>query len=291
MKEIKTANKFLFDLLVYQIIMGFVLHKVDLSGKYFFLFQIIFLFTPILFYFWSGKNKFLDVVKIKKISGKNIFLLILFGFTIQPVMSFFSCLGTLFAKNLNQQLVLNLVKHNLLIAIFFVAFLPALFEEIIFRGIFFFGYKKTQPISKAFFVNALSFAVLHMSYQQFFYAFIMGLIFCAMDFYMDSILPSILVHFIFNATQILKAYIFLNRKNFYFADLFLFDFEINNLFCAFFIAISFLPISIFLFYQITKTQNKASVNGDKKYIKEGKEGKIFTWHLVFYLVLCFLCMR
>ena len=113
MKEIKLANRFIFWLLMYEIIMKFIFELIKLNIKSMFLLQVIFMFMPITFYFLITKEKIFDVIKIKKVSKKNICILILLAFVIQPVMSFFAVLGDLFAKNQNKiQDLLNIILEN-----------------------------------------------------------------------------------------------------------------------------------------------------------------------------------
>ena len=200
MKEIKLANRFIFLLLIYEVAVKLIFELIKLNIKSMFLLQIIFVFMPILFYFLITKEKISDVIKIKKISKKNICVLILLAFVIQPVMNFFAVLGELFVKDQNrmQDILSIILSNDLLSAVFLFALLPAILEEIIFRGIFFFGYRETNPITKAVFINSLAFAALHLNFQQFFYAFAMGWIFCLIDFSLNSIIPSMTLHFIFN---------------------------------------------------------------------------------------------
>ena len=299
MKEIKLANKFIFWLLLYEIVIKLVFELIKLNTKSMFLLQLICMFMPIVFYFLVTNEKISDVIKLNKISRKNICVLILLAFVIQPVMIFFAVLGELFAKDQNRMKeILNMILgNNLLTAIFLFAFIPAIFEEIIFRGIFFFGYRKTNPITKAIFINSLAFAALHLNFQQFFYAFAMGWIFCLIDFSLDSIIPSMVLHFIFNATQVSKIYLSTNAiglnqfKNLYnMRNYILQNNIIPSILIPFFISLFFFPVSIYLLnilIQDFKNKNQ-SVTDNYVYTKTGK---IFTWSLILYLAICFLFMR
>ena len=254
---------------------------------------------PIAFYFLLTKEKIFDVIKIKKVSKKNICVLILLSLTIQPVMNFFAFLGELFAKDQNRmQDILNMILgNNLLLSIFLFALMPSVFEEIIFRGIFFFGYKKTNPIVKAIFINSLAFAALHLNFQQFFYAFAMGWIFCLIDVSLDSIIPSVILHFIFNATQVSKAYFFAHSiglngfKQLYNINSFsLKNDDISTFLITFFASLFFLPISMYLLNTLVKNFKTKSQSVTNNYV-DTKAKQIFTLPLIFYLAICFLFMR
>ena len=110
MKEIKLANKFIFWLLLYEIVIKLVFELIKLNTKSMFLLQLICMFMPIVFYFLVTNEKISDVIKLNKISRKNICVLILLAFVIQPVMIFFAVLGELFAKDQNRMKeILNMV--------------------------------------------------------------------------------------------------------------------------------------------------------------------------------------
>ena len=299
MKEIKLANRFIFLLLIYEVAVKLIFELIKLNIKSMFLLQIIFVFMPILFYFLITKEKISDVIKIKKISKKNICVLILLAFVIQPVMNFFAVLGELFVKDQNrmQDILSIILSNDLLSAVFLFALLPAILEEIIFRGIFFFGYRETNPITKAVFINSLAFAALHLNFQQFFYAFAMGWIFCLIDFSLNSIIPSMTLHFIFNATQVSKAYLSahafgVNRfKNLYsISGTIMKNYSVSTFLISFFVPLFFLPVSIYLLNILTKNlkTNSQSMTNDNTYTKARQ---IFTWPLIFYLAICFLFMR
>ncbi len=299
MKEIKLANRFIFLLLIYEVSVKLIFEFIKLNIRSMFLLQIIFMFMPIVFYFLLTKKKVFDVVKLKKISKKNICVLILLSFAIQPVMNFLAVLGEFFANDQNRmQDILNIIlESNLLTAIFLFALIPAVLEEIIFRGIFFFGYRKTNPITKAIFINSLTFAALHLNFQQFFYAFVMGWIFCLIDFSLDSIIPSMILHFIFNATQVSKVYLSARAfgidrfKNLYnVRNIILKSYSVSTFLISFLISLFFFPISMYLLNTLVKNFKIKSQSVTNNYAyTEAKQ--IFTLPLIFYLAICFLFMR
>jgi membrane protease YdiL (CAAX protease family) len=51
-------------------------------------------------------------------------------------------------------------------------------------------------------VSAIFFALVHHSFFSFGYAFVAGVIFMAIDLALDSVIPSILIHFINNALSV-----------------------------------------------------------------------------------------
>lgn len=82
------------------------------------------------------------------------------------------------------------------------ALVPAVLEEAVFRYL---PMKLIAPYSRRWCVmlSAIYFALIHMSVYQLPYAFLAGLIFIIIDLACDSILPSLLLHFVNNAVSVL----------------------------------------------------------------------------------------
>lgn len=75
--------------------------------------------------------------------------------------------------------------------------LPALYEEMFFRGTLLKCFPKENVIS-AIFVTALCFALYHLSVAQFVYQFIYGVVLATLTVYAKSVIPAIITHFINN---------------------------------------------------------------------------------------------
>lgn len=85
-----------------------------------------------------------------------------------------------------------------------VAVLPAIFEELLFRGIVLKGLRSFSPALAVVLCGAL-FAVFHQNPAQTVYQFCCGAAFALLAFRSGSVLPTVLAHFINNATVILLA--------------------------------------------------------------------------------------
>ena len=78
-------------------------------------------------------------------------------------------------------------------------------EEILFRGVLYSRLRKANPI-KGILLSALLFGIAHMNFQQFSYAFFLGIIFGCLLEATDSIFATITAHMIFNGSSILLTY-------------------------------------------------------------------------------------
>ncbi|MBR2930167.1 MAG: CPBP family intramembrane metalloprotease [Clostridia bacterium] len=82
------------------------------------------------------------------------------------------------------------------------ALMPSLLEEMLFRYL---PMKLIAPYSRrtAILISSLFFALIHMSLFQLPYAFFAGLIFILIDLAADSVLPSMIIHFVNNTISVL----------------------------------------------------------------------------------------
>ena len=93
------------------------------------------------------------------------------------------------------------LPQNVFLALIYHALLPSVLEELLFRylPIRLFGESRRAAVI----VSSLSFALVHHSFFSFGYAFIAGVIFALVDIATDSILPSVILHFVNNALSVL----------------------------------------------------------------------------------------
>ncbi len=85
--------------------------------------------------------------------------------------------------------------------------LPAIGEELIFRGIIFQGLRKNYSTIISVVFSSLLFALVHGSLVQFIYPFILGLILSVLRLRTNSLIVPIIVHFFNNAIVVTSEYI------------------------------------------------------------------------------------
>lgn len=169
------------------------------------------------------ENKIISKPKFNK-------LLIYIGLTLVAYLMLTPVINTitiLFAKLGLQPTTItyNLTPANYFISLISLVLLPAVCEELLFRGLIFKGLK---PYGKTFsiVVSALMFSIFHMSIEQAVYPFVMGLLFGVIMYNENNILYCIVVHFISNFTTLTLSYfgisLFTNHWSYYLIALFLF---------------------------------------------------------------------
>ncbi len=136
-----------------------------------------------------------------------IALVTLFGFNY--LISYLTHLMSLVGYNPDSSLPLPLDNAGwLILNLFVLAVIPAICEEFIYRGMILNGFRKFGSIA-AIFISALFFALAHGSAMQFFYQFVLGVVLAAVVIKTGSIIASMVVHFVNNATVLIYNYIYI----------------------------------------------------------------------------------
>jgi len=205
MKYIKSAGCFsLFYVILYFILstgMG-----IFITNTYLFttLFYGILLIAAFLYLKICGDDT-KKTLRMHKIHIGSFFLVILLAFTIRPVAGFITMIANLFFQDVTTNTMTQKVMQSLGLSVFTTAFLPGLVEEILFRGVLYSRLRKANPI-KGILLSALLFGIAHMNFQQFSYAFFLGIVFGCLLEATDSIFATITAHMIFNGSSILLTY-------------------------------------------------------------------------------------
>ena len=213
----KNADRFMFLLMIFLIFIGNVVllsilklfpnllstQNIWISQS---IFAIICFILPIILVLFIKKIKFKDIIPLNPLSLKNFFLIIFLSFTIQPMLQLIGAITNVFFKDEISDAIGLFASLSLPKALFVSALVPAITEELAFRGVILTGYKKT-PVLIGVLMSSFYFGVMHFTISQLFYAIVGGIIFAYLVKITKSIYSSILMHFIFNGTQITIAHI------------------------------------------------------------------------------------
>ena len=172
----------------------------------------------------------LAVILIKIVADKGCEKKPLFSFNAfkwqYSILAVCLCLGMLFGLGFLNQVVANVLtglKLNVsngttfvidtpikfVAFIFFIAVLPAVVEEMFFRGILLNSLKDSKPV-QAVLTVAFCFSLYHCSATQFVYQFIFGALLCLIAIGAKSIIPCIIAHFLNNFIILLFEYVKFN---------------------------------------------------------------------------------
>lgn len=82
--------------------------------------------------------------------------------------------------------------------LFEIAVIPAVFEEMLFRGFFYDGFKRAGSTRCAILFSSLLFGFFHMNIQQIMYAAVLGVVLALLREMSGSMWPGMLMHFVNN---------------------------------------------------------------------------------------------
>lgn len=128
-------------------------------------------------------------------------LMLIFGllFSLSSLNEYLIKLFELMGYVRRQNTVPDLSGWNLLPAILVIAVLPAVLEEILFRGIVLNNIEGEAGSVASVFLVGLIFSLYHASVEQTVYQFICGCLFTLLALRAKSVAPTVLIHFINNA--------------------------------------------------------------------------------------------
>lgn len=99
-----------------------------------------------------------------------------------------------------------LMGNNFAQTLLVVALLPAVCEELMFRGYIFSAFEAKMKPAAAIFTASVIFGLYHMSIVRFFTTMLLGTVICYVAYRSKSIFPGMLMHFINNACSVFTVY-------------------------------------------------------------------------------------
>jgi len=207
MKErIKHVNHVFLATILVSLFSGMLLGGFFRSYLSMMLYSQIILALPTVIYMVVKKVNIREAIRLNKISISNVLWLILFTYLLTPLINIINYFSLLFSTAEINNIVIDIVDNNTLsISILVIALIPSILEEVVYRGIFYNEYRKVN-VRKGILISALLFALLHGNFNQFSYAIVMGMIFALIIEATDSILSTMVIHFVTNASSVVSVY-------------------------------------------------------------------------------------
>lgn len=163
-------------------------------------------FTIAMTYFFFSRNKDNKIISAPKSKKLLVYIIIAIAsfFTLYPLIN---CIDSLLQ---DWGIRINTISYELnstsyIVSLFSLVILPAICEELLFRGLIFKGLK---PYGKYFsiIVSALLFAIYHMSLSQAVYPFLLGLLLSLIMYHENNIVYCIAVHMTNNFLSLTLSY-------------------------------------------------------------------------------------
>jgi hypothetical protein len=163
--------------------------------------QILLQFPVVMYLVITGTNP-LKLISLKLIHPGAAVLVILMTLCVLPLTSLVNLISMLFVDNALTDLSVEVEQNSFWLNLLFIAVIPALSEEFVFRGVIFHTLKEH---GKWFAVvcSALFFGMMHLNFNQFSYTFVIGMVMALAVLATGSLWGSVLVHFTLNANSVI----------------------------------------------------------------------------------------
>lgn len=171
--------------------------------------QIIPIFIPAMIYCFANKNGFEEYERSKKITFLNVIFCIISTICANLLISYFSTyiwmpIYTFFSQTTQSQII-SLPKNvfEFLVDIIFICLMPAIFEEILFRGVVLTKYEKIYGSKKAIVMCGIVFALMHNDVGLLIPQFLVGIFLSYIVFKFNSIYMGMIAHFTNNCVTLI----------------------------------------------------------------------------------------
>jgi len=211
------GTQYLFMMAVW-IVLGLFLGVTRLGGHFNYysstmLAELEFL-VPVVVLLFMDRFEVLRGTRMKVIGIKTILWILLFTLLILPVTYYLNMVSQLFVPNAveaNVEFYATISGHQiwsnpLWLNILYIAVLPPVIEEYIFRGVLFQGFRSCGLFKTAL-VTALMFGLAHGNLNQFMYAFAVGIFLAYLVEASGSVYASMLAHSLINGTTVAVMYL------------------------------------------------------------------------------------
>ncbi len=167
--------------------------------------QLIVLLPAILFLLMPGPV-LSERIGLGKVGVIPFVAAVIAGFSMIPVLSFINSISMVFVKNVTDTRITQAAEeYPMPVLLLVAAVIPAVVEELIFRGIYFNAYSK-KGVIKAAILSAILFALMHGNLNQCAYAVVAGFLFAMINYAGGSLIYSVIMHMIINSVTVILLY-------------------------------------------------------------------------------------
>ncbi len=212
-----------------------------------------------------------------KVKPSTLVYALIFTWLSMPLTTLINAISMLFVDNTVMALSEQILGVAFPVMLFFMAVVPAFCEETMFRGIVYGGYRKHGNKCTAVLLSGFLFGIMHMNLNQALYAFVIGVLLALLFEATDSILPTILFHFVYNAQSCCLMFLVEEMMPGFYSDPAALEAataatDLYIMIAAYIvIAAIFTPLAICMLYKIAK--NEGRVEQLKETLPGKKEGK------------------
>lgn len=163
---------------------------------------------PLAFMLLIGRRKFRDekvfrdILGFRRIKISTALMTVLYTFLLMPLTTLANAISMIFVDNTVANLSGDILNVPFVVMFTIMAVFGPFCEEVVFRGAFFRGFRKTGNIFGAIVISGILFALMHMNLNQAAYALLLGTMMALLAEATGSTWAPFIVHFIFNGQSV-----------------------------------------------------------------------------------------
>lgn len=165
--------------------------------------EVIYL-IPVLLYLVVSRLNLKTLIPHETPKLSTVGMTLLFVALLQPLMVCLNVFTMLFSTNYVIETQTGLQGISVLVQLLCIAVVPAVCEEFMFRGVFHGSYQERGILAASVF-SGLVFGLFHLNFNQFGYAFMLGVAFALLIEGTGSIFYSVIGHFAINGWSVLVS--------------------------------------------------------------------------------------
>ncbi len=214
MKKISSAHIILVLILVVQNVLSFGIFfsNINLPAVPLMILSQLTILLPFIVYCIIKKENPLKLIRFKKISIPTAILAVIVAICSYPVVMCLNLISMLFVENAMVDAMTEVLSLGIVPGILFMAAMPAVVEETIFRGVVYNTYSKRRPLAGVF-LSAFLFGLMHMNFNQMPYACFLGIVMALLMEACDSIVAPMIFHFTLNGGSTLMSFLSISSGN------------------------------------------------------------------------------
>ncbi|MFP3155869.1 CPBP family intramembrane metalloprotease [Lachnospiraceae bacterium ZAX-1] len=162
--------------------------------------------VPVLIYCKIQGIKLRELIPFRKMKISTTVLVIVCTYLIYPLLIVCNVFSLFWTQSQTVDVLSAMGGENLALNGIMMAAIPAMVEEMMFRGVIYQTYRRTRVFTGAL-LSAFLFGCMHMNFNQFIYTFVFGIYLALLVEATGSIFSSMLAHFTLNFTSVLMLFI------------------------------------------------------------------------------------
>lgn len=147
------------------------------------------------------------VISFRPIKVTTCLWIFLFTFLFTPLIVTVNAFSMIFSENAVMQVSDEVLKQPYLLMVSIMGILGPFSEEFVFRGVIFGSLRKSGRITAAILLQAFLFGLMHMNFNQFCYAFVIGIALGILVEVTGSLWAGFLMHASINASNVTMLYL------------------------------------------------------------------------------------